>query len=205
MRTFIIGYGSLLKKSSLNRTLPQVNEIRPIWLHNYSRSWNANENITVTLATTYLGIDIKTGSKMNAIIFEIKNNLLSKLDKREFLYKRVKVDFKNIEDISSSLNLNSEDEIWIYITKEPNKATKKSPIIQSYVDTCISGAFEIEENFKIIDFAKNFVVTTNDWSNNWVNDRIFPRAPHIYQPDAYRIDSLLHDLIKNYYINIEVE
>ena len=74
MRTFIIGYGSLLKRASLNRTLPQVKEIEPIYLKNYKRSWNANENITPTLATTYLGMNKCDDSKMNAIIFELERD-----------------------------------------------------------------------------------------------------------------------------------
>ena len=205
MRTFIIGYGSLLKKTSLNRTLPQVEKIEPVTLHNYLRSWNANENVTATLSTTYLGIQRKMDSRMNAIIFEIEKEFLSTLDKREFLYERVKVDYKDIEFFSSSFDIDSIDEVWIYITKEPHAPSKKSPIIQSYVDTCLSGAFEIEEKFKIVDFAKDFILTTQNWSNFWVNDRIYPRAPHIYQPDAYRIDSLLEDTIQSYYVNIEVE
>ena len=205
MRTFIIGYGSLLKKSSLNRTLSQVETIKPIYLHNYKRSWNANEDMTPTLATTYLGISKESSSKLNAIIFELENSFLEVLDKREFLYDRVAVDLEDVEFIKSTFDLQKEDEIWIYLTTNPNKPSSKSPIIQSYVDTCISGAYEIEEDFKIENFAKDFVKSTDNWSNSWVNDRVYPRAPHIYQPDAYRIDQLLSELLYNNFINITVE
>lgn len=205
MRTFIIGYGSLLKRSSLNRTLPQVEEIKPIYLHNYKRSWNANEDMTPTLATTYLGINEESGSKFNAIIFELENIFLDVLDKREFLYDRVEVDSIDIEFIKSNFDLKKEDKIWIYLTKNPNKPSSKLPIIQSYVDTCISGAYEIEQDFNILNFAKDFVTSTDKWSKYWVNDRIYPRAPHIYQPDAYRIDTLLNELLQDIFINIVVE
>lgn len=205
MRTFIIGYGSLLKKSSLNRTLPQVETIEPIHLHNYKRSWNANEDMTPTLATTYLGISKESGSKFNAIIFELENSFLDVLDKREFLYDRVAVDSVDIEFIKSNFDLKKEDKIWIYLTVNPKKPSSKSPIIQSYVDTCISGAYEIERDFNIEDFAKDFVTSTDNWSKYWVNDRIHPRAPHIYQPDAYRIDILLNELLQDIFIDIVVE
>ena len=74
MRTFIIGYGSLLKKASLNRTLPQVEMIEPIYLNNYLRSWNAIENIKPTASSTFLGIEKSQDSRVNCIIFEIDNS-----------------------------------------------------------------------------------------------------------------------------------
>jgi len=205
MRTYIIGYGSLLKRASLNRTLPTVEEIQPIYLKNYKRSWNANENITPTLSTTYLGIQKSNNSKMNAIIFEIDNDFLSVLDKREFLYDRVEVNIEDIELITSKFNITKKDKIWIYLTKSPDKPSSNNPIIQSYVDTCLAGAFEIENEFNIESFAKDFIETTYNWSEHWVNDRIYPRAPHIYQPEAYLIDKLLNELLHDEFIKIRVE
>ena len=205
MKNYIIGYGSLFKKSSLQRTLPQVDIIHPIYLKNYQRSWNAIENITVTFSTTFLGIQKDNSSKTNAILFEVDEALLSTIDKREFLYTRESVDANNIEFISKALEINSDDEIWVYITNTPAAPSKQNPIIQSYVDTCISGCFEIEKEFKIKNFAKEFITTTKNWSENWVNDRLFPRAPHIHMPDAYRIDELLNENIREYFFKIEIE
>lgn len=205
MRTFIIGYGSLLKKTSLNRTLPQVETIEPIYLNNYLRSWNANENIKPTVSSTFLGIKKSNGSRVNCIIFEIETSLLSVLDKREFLYDREKVDFKNIEFTTDIFDIREDDEIWTYITKVPVEPSKEFPIIQSYVDACISGSLEIEKNFNIESFAVDFIKTTKQWSSSWVNDRIYPRAPHIHQPDAYIIDTILNDNINQFFTKIEIE
>ncbi len=205
MRTFIIGYGSLLKKSSLNRTLPEVQNVEPIYLNNYARSWNASENLTPTISTTYLGIRKIANARMNGIIFEVKESYLPTLDKREFLYARVKVDYKDIDFISSTFEIGHEDNVWIYLTTNPESPSVLHPIIESYVDTCISGAFELEEKFGLVDFAKDFILMTENWSQHWVNDRLYPRAPHIMQPDAYRIDKLLHETIRKYFEKIEVE
>jgi len=205
MRTYIIGYGSLFKKSSLNRTLPDVNEIKPILLKNYKRSWNAIENITPTFSTTFLGVEKSFDSQMNAIIFEVENSMIGELDKREFLYNRIKVEVSDIEFLASPFNVTDKDNIWIYVTKEPAKPSQEYPIIQSYVDICISGCFEIEKDFKIDGFAKTFLLTTQQWSENWVNDRIFPRAPHIHQPDAYRIDKLIYENLEKYFRKIVIE
>jgi len=205
MSTYIIGYGSLFKKSSLNRTLPNVNEIKPILLKNYKRSWNAIENITPTFSTTFLGVEKSLNSQMNAIIFEVESTMIGELDKREFLYNRKKVELSDIEFLASSFNITDNDDIWIYVTKESAEPSKEYPIIQSYVDICISGCFEIEKDFKIDDFAKTFLLTTAQWSENWVNDRIFPRAPHIHQPDAYRIDKLIYENLEEYFHKIVIE
>jgi len=205
MRTFIIGYGSLLKKASLNRTLPQVEMIEPIYLNNYLRSWNAIENIKPTVSSTFLGIEKSQDSRVNCIIFEIDNSLVSILDKREFLYSREKVSLNDIEFTTDTFKISKDDDIWIYITKEPVKPSNEYPIIQSYVDTCISGAFEIEEEFNLKNFAVDFIKTTQQWSVSWVNDRIFPRAPHIHEPDAYRIDILLNQNINQFFTKITIE
>ena len=205
MRTFVIGYGSLLKKTSLNRTLPQVETIEPIYLNNYLRSWNAIENIKPTVSSTFLGIEKSKQSKVSCIIFEVEESFISTLDKREFLYDREKVDLNDIEFTSNRFNISKEDEIWIYVTKEPSSPSNEFPIIQSYVDTCISGALEIEEEFNLENFAVDFIKTTNQWSESWVNDRIFPRAPHIHQPDAYLIDIILSENIKQFFNKITIE
>ncbi len=205
MRTFIIGYGSLLKKASLNRTLPEVEIIEPVYLNNYLRSWNAIENIKPTLSSTFLGIEKSQDSRVNCIIFEIENSLVSTLDKREFLYNREKVNLNDIEFTTDTFKISKDDDIWIYITKEPVKPSKEYPIIQSYVDACISGSFEIEEKFNLENFAVDFIKTTQQWSSSWVNDRIFPRAPHIHEPDAYAIDILLSQNINQFFTKIIIE
>ena len=205
MRTFIIGYGSLLKKASLNRTLPEVEIIEPVYLNNYLRSWNAIENIKPTVSSTFLGIEKSQDSRVNCIIFEIDNSLVSTLDKREFLYSREKVSLNDIEFTTDTFKISKDDDIWIYITKEPVKPSNEYPIIQSYVDACISGAFEIEEEFNLKNFAVDFIKTTQQWSSSWVNDRIFPRAPHIHEPDAYAIDILLSQNINQFFTKIIIE
>jgi hypothetical protein len=205
LKNYIIGYGSLFKKSSLQRTLPDVRRILPIYLHSYVREWNAVEDVTTTFSTTFLGIQKAKDEKISAIIFEVEEYMLPIIDSREFLYTRDIVEHKDIEFIRDTLKIDSKDRVWIYITNRPSQPSEKNPIIQSYVDTCISGCLEIEKEFKIDDFAQEFINTTKKWSQHWVNDRIFPRAPHIHQPDAYVIDKLLNKNIEQYFSKIEIE
>ena len=104
LKNYIIGYGSLMNLSSLNRTLPNVKHIEPIYLKNFKRAWNAIENKTKTLSTTYLGIEKESGSSINCIIFEIPKDELLYMDQREFLYSR---DLVEINDIDSPFNRSS--------------------------------------------------------------------------------------------------
>lgn len=205
MKTYIIGYGSLLNRSSLNRTLPQVEKIEPIYLNQYCRYWHANENITPTFSSTFLGVSKSEHSRINCIIFEIEESFLPVIDKREFLYHREQVNLNDIEFTSNQFEINTDDNIWIYITDKPSLASKEFPIIQSYVDVCLSGAMQLEEEFNLENFAIDFIKTTKQWSPSWVNDRIFPRAPHIHQPDAYRIDIMLSENINQYFSKIIIE
>ncbi|MBC8237311.1 MAG: gamma-glutamylcyclotransferase [Helicobacteraceae bacterium] len=205
MKTYIIGYGSLLNRSSLNRTLPQVKKIEPIYLNQYCRYWHANENITPTFSSTFLGVSKSEHSRINCIIFEIEESFLPVIDKREFLYHREQVNLNDIEFTSNQFEINTDDNIWIYITDKPSLASKEFPIIQSYVDVCLSGAMQLEEEFNLENFAIDFIKTTKQWSPSWVNDRIFPRAPHIHQPDAYRIDIMLSENINQYFSKIIIE
>lgn len=205
MKTYIIGYGSLLNRASLNRTLPQVENIEPIYLSKYSRYWHANENITPTFSSTFLGVSKSENSRINCIIFEIEESLLPLIDKREFLYHREQVDLNAIEFTSNRFKIKADDNIWIYITNKPSEPSKDFPIIQSYVDVCLSGAMQLEEEFDLENFAIDFIKTTEQWSASWVNDRIFPRAPHIHEPDAYRIDVILSENINQYFNKIVIE
>lgn len=82
--------------------------------------------------------------------------------------------------------------------------------MQSYVDVCISGCLEVEQLFpkaKSMEFASDFIKSTFYWCSYWVNDRIFPRRPFIYRPNAYEIDKLLKDNLpdKNIFTSIYFE
>lgn len=192
--------------SSLNRTLPNIKHIEPIYLKNCKRAWNAIENKTKTLATTYLGIEKESGSTINCIIFELPQEELLYIDQREFLYFRELVEISDLETIKDSiLSFDKDDKIWIYITKNPKFPDENHPLIQSYIDMCISGCIELEVKFKIENFALDFINSTKNWSKHWVNDRIYPRAPHIYQPYAYKIDTLLYENLPELFKGIIIE
>ena len=140
---------------------------------------------------------------MNAVIYRTTKEELAATDKRELNYKREQVPVEAINDYVSVLPKNAK--VWVYLnkftTEEPmEKAfpTKEFPIVQSYVDICINGCLEMEARYpeaKKKQFAKDFLTTTYHWSSFWVNDRVYPRRPFIFRPNAYDIDALIKEYL----------
>lgn len=161
--------------------------------------------MTHSFATTYLGIEKKEQSAFNGVLFEIDESQLDLIDSREFLYERIELSPKSVEILVSDFELKKEQQIWIYLTKDPKKVTAEFPLIQSYIDVCLKGCLEVEDRFSLHGFAEEFLKTTYGWSKFWVNDRIFPRAPHIYESRAFEIDKLLYTHLYEYYKEITIE
>ncbi|KAK3249716.1 hypothetical protein CYMTET_40866 [Cymbomonas tetramitiformis] len=70
----------------------------------------------------------------------------------------------------------------------------KYPILQTYIDVCISGCLEYGE-----DFAVEFINSTFLWSPFWVNERLLARRPWVHQNQYVLIDKILSASIPTYY------
>eukprot|EP00966_Prymnesium_polylepis_P080688 1869484-Prymnesium_polylepis.1 len=68
------------------------------------------------------------------------------------------------------------------------------PILQTYIDVCVSGCLEHGE-----EFAREFIQTTFKWSPFWLNEREMARRPWLYQEQYMRIDKLLAELAPDYF------
>jgi hypothetical protein len=56
----------------------------------------------------------------------------------------------------------------------------------------IVGCLEIDKEFGLLDnYADNCVKQTIGWNYSWINDRLMPRRPWVYQPHASEIDTLI--------------
>jgi hypothetical protein len=73
------------------------------------------------------------------------------------------------------------------------------------VDIFVSGCLEQEQRFGLAAFSQQCLSTTTDWSEHWVNDRIYPRRPFAFQPKARQIDSLLSKQLPQYFSRIRIE
>lgn len=200
MRNYIFGYGSLIEKESRLRTTPNAEVVFPIILEGYKRGWFARTGVS-GLSTTFLGCVEEKGFHTCGVIYEVSEDELKSTDKREKGYKRTLINLKSITSLSEHKIENTK--VWIYLNSFKNNAelinnipSIEFPIVQSYVDICINGCIEIENIFplaKKMKFTADFIKSTEYWNKYWVNDRIFPRRPFIYRPNAYNIDSLLKE------------
>ena len=204
MKNYIFGYGSLIEEASRLRSTPNAKTAIPVKVSGFKRGWFSHTGAP-GLSTTFLGCVSEADSNTNGVIYEVSEEDLKLTDFREKGYNRIKINFENIAFYSKQIDANSA--IWIYINQFPNNKiptsgfpSKEFPIVQSYVDMCIEGCLEMEHLYpkaKEKNFTTEFINSTFYWSRFWVNDRIYPRRPFIYRPNAYKIDTLLKENLED--------
>ena len=128
-------------------------------------------------------------------------------DRREASYCRKSVVFSASKTLEKGTFRLAAGQAWIYVNRPEGIAepSARYPIVQSYVDIFLSGCLEQEQRFELSGFAQQCLATPRDWSEHWVNDRIYPRRPFIYQPRSRQIDSLLSQQLPQYFSRIRIE
>jgi len=197
-KNFIIGYGSLMEKESRTRTNKNAKNVKPILIKNFQREWGQR---STRYKITFLTISKKVGSSVNAVYYPLSIQDILKLDKRERGYCRSKVKAEELDFFNKKVQTKNKN-FWVYAAKKDNilNPDEKHPIVQSYVDIFLNGCFQIQDKFKINNFANLCVKTTKGWSSKWVNDRVHARRPFLIS-NFYRIDSLLSKNFSYYFDN----
>ena len=195
-----------MQDESRKRTSPQAGPAHPVDIRGYRRGWFARAE-AVGFGTTYLGVLPNRESHLNAVIYQVEATEVIATDRREISYCRTGVAMSGIKPLEREFLLVPDGQIWIYVSGPQSVATPDShyPIVQSYVDIFLSGCLEQEQRFGLTDFSQQCLSTTGDWSAHWVNDRIYPRRPFIFQPRASRIDNLLSKQLPKYFSHIKIE
>jgi cation transport regulator ChaC len=202
---YIVGYGSLMDEQSKKNTDPTAQKSIPVLIKGYKRSWSVHGN-SPGLNATFLSVSRDPRSSINGIIYRLSHpKHIAKYDRREISYCRRELEPHQVQLYSATLPHHKQ--IWIYISdKTPHFYPNKDfPIVQSYVDIFIRGCIQIEEQYKIKNFAKDCIQSTEQWSDHWVNDRIFPRRPFLYEPFASKIDALLKKTQPEKFKQIKIE
>lgn len=202
---YIIGYGSIIQSQSKRQTDPSSGESRPIRVTGYRRGWLAR-GLSTGLSTTYLGIIPERLGHFNGVFFPVEGlKSLVRYDQRERYYCRKQVLRSAIEPLDGSPLPGGE--FWVYVLKASAQATPSAhyPIVQSYVDVFLSGCFEIAEKYHLKDFSTECVVSTTNWSKYWVNDRLYPRRPFVFEPKALEIDTLLAKKVPKAFSQVKIE
>lgn len=193
---YIFGYGSLVDSKSRAMTSASAVYASPVVVDGIQRGWFDQVGGS-SLTTTYLGAVAEEGAQCNGVIFSITALGLQSYDQRESGYKREKIDPGSITMLDGT-SAAPDGDIWYYASQKKRYSSPEIPIVQSYVDVCMNGCIEIEATYplaKQFKFAETFLKTCSDWSEWWVNDRLYPRRAFIYVPNASRIDQLIIDVL----------
>ena len=203
---YIVGYGSLMENASKRATEPDAGINLPALVTGFQRSWNTHG----VYPTTFLGAQPSESATMVAALYRDfldKDGRLAS-DAREIDYCRTAVDSAAITMFDGS-SVPTSSEIWIYVNKPEKLAPPNTdyPIVQSYVDIFITGCLQLQARVTDpeFDFVEQCILTTDGWSESWVNDRIYPRRPFHYQPKAFEIDRYLNQLLPEYVDTVKIE
>ena len=194
-----------MQDESRRRTSPKAGPAHPVKVSGFQRGWFAKGDV-LGFSTTYLGVVPEPRAELNAVIHGVEVSELLATDRREAFYCRSRVSASDVGTLERSFDV-PPGEIWIYVNKPESIAapTEQLPIVQSYVDIFLSGCLEQERRFQLDGFAQQCVGTTHEWSQHWVNDRLYPRRAFIFQPDARQIDQLLSRQLPKLFQQIRIE
>ena len=203
---YIVGYGSLMQDDSRMRTSPRAGPAHPVEVEGYRRGWFTRGGGTGP-GTTYLGVRSEAKSRINAVIYQVDPAEVDATDKRESLYCRVAVDLSDVRPLERGWSPERDAQAWIYLSlpKAVAAPDSRNPIVQSYVDVFLTGCLEQEQRSGLADFSRECLATTEGWSEHWVNDRVYPRRPFVFQPKAAQIDGLLKQQLPQYFSRIRIE
>ncbi|HUK19287.1 MAG TPA: gamma-glutamylcyclotransferase family protein [Bryobacteraceae bacterium] len=205
---YIFGYGSLIEQASRLRTTPSAMYVLPARARGFARGWWARTG-SIGFTTTFVGAIPEKGSSMNGVVYAVSKEELEATNKREQGY--TPTDITNDVEILSG-GSTPKDKIWIYVNKFKNEKERQDslptadfPIVQSYVDICLTGCLQIQQGFPDAgDFAREFIESTQAWSKYWENDRVHPRRPFVSVPLSSQIDALLQKHLPKLFAQIQL-
>jgi len=200
---YIFGYGSLQNINSIRNTLNEITHIDEtpftVRVKNMRRGWYLpiNKNNLITKPWTTLACVEESGYSVNGVLIQITSECLRLLDERETDYVRKIIQHEQITSICDTELCSNSIAYYYGIDSESKQPPSLlTPILQSYLDTCLIGCIEIDAKLGNMhyEYTIEFLQTTHEWNSmyHWVNDRIFPRRPYEYVPYARIIDRLLH-------------
>jgi len=189
---YIFGYGSLLERESRMRTWSRAEYALPVVAKGIARGWFDQTEVP-SWNPTYLGAVPDPTAECNGVLFPVTPVEFARYVERETGYELTKLDKSHVTMLDGSSTPPDED-IWYFANREKRFPSSAHPIVQSYVDVCLNGCFEVEAMYplaKQANFARRFMETTSNWGTPWINDRIYPWRPFVHVPRASAIDSLI--------------
>jgi len=194
---YVFGYGSLIERASRTRTNPEAVGAWPARVTGYQRGWFHQFTKRVGSSCTFLGAVESAGTTLNGVFYLVQD--FEKTKEREIGYTAIPIPAHRIEMLDGAGPWNRGKDPYIFVSDEANISKTKEPtpaypMVQSYVDICVNGCLEIEALYRPAHgFVQEFIGSTTGWNAYWVNDRLYPRRPFIYVPNAGAIDQALQE------------
>jgi hypothetical protein len=194
-RDFIFGYGSLINTHLRDHTSVAPIAGMPARLSaafGFVRAWV----FRCPSGFTALGLRRprrgEPAMTVNGVMYPVEPTDLAAFDMREAGYVRVPVPLDQIEAVSWQA-VPASGTIWTYVPADDAGtasrlvgASDEFPLLQSYIDATVEGALDYG-----VDYAREVIETTADWSPYWLNDREMARRPWIYDRHYAEADALL--------------
>ncbi|MGO9271377.1 MAG: gamma-glutamylcyclotransferase family protein [Terriglobia bacterium] len=191
------------------RTTPAAMYVLPARAPGFARGWWARTG-AIGFTTTFVGAIPEKSSSVNGVVYAVSDKELDRTNEREAGYTPT--------DITSGVQIlvpgaaRPSGKVWLYVNKFKNEQELKNslptvefPIVQSYVDICLTGCLQIEQGFPDAgDFAREFIESTREWSKYWENDRAYPRRAPFAVPLAKDIDELLQKHLPKLFAEIQL-
>ena len=199
MMAYVFGYGSLLERASRTRTNPDAVGAWPARVQGYQRGWFHRFADNIGSTCTYLGAVPQENKTINGVVYRVADFESTKERETGYTATALQADAITMLDGGGRLEIGAESKVYLFVSNENSiskskEPTPEFPMVQSYVDLCINGCLELESIYRAAKgFTQEFIGTTTGWNKNWVNDRLYPRRPFIYAPNAGAIDKALKD------------
>ena len=193
---YIFGYGSLIERESRMGTVASAEFASPVTVRGVARGWFDQTEVP-SWSPTYLGGVEDPTATCNGVIFPVSASAFESFVQREVGYKLTRVAPERITMLDGSASPPDGD-IWYFANTSQRLPSETHPIVQSYVDVCLNGCFEVELMYPLASqarFAEQFINTTTNWGPPWINDRIYPWRPFIYVPRAAAIDAFIQRVL----------
>jgi len=190
---------------SVYGNLPGLNTIFLTVTYNVSSSFNGVIYKTINIISydirEYIYCRLKV-NETNLILLNDTSNILD-INRQIWIYISKRSHDSNESKIGTTTSATTTSPPTPTTTTTTTSTTipsRRFPIVQSYVDIFIRGCLNISKTYKYFDdsYAKMCISSTSYWPirrGEWINDRIFPRRPLIYEPMAREVDQLLYTMI----------
>ena len=159
MLSYIFAYGSLVDKESRESTIKTDFVYNCELQGKYIRFWTYHPRDPSQLV---LGMSqhISKG-KINGVLLVVDDDMLSKLDEREYKYRRVELDKK---DLLINKVLESDIPLYTYLLDRDRDINIENTLVnRRYMFICFRGFFTYGEAY-----IKQFIETTDGWKYDWM-------------------------------------